>query len=225
MIDPIHAFYLSKEYIELSRLLKLQSGGRCGACSGIFPYSELRTHHVIELTVENIHDPRITLNPDNIEVICHKCHNKAHNRFNEGKQPKRVFVVWGAPCAGKTSYVAQVATRYDLIIDLDRVHRAICNCGLYDKPDSTKREAFAVRDLLLDRVRVRAGKWCDAYIIGGYPERTEREEIARDYMAELIHIDTSRDECIRRAAADETRAAVRDALNKWIDEYFRRLTI
>jgi predicted kinase len=224
MIDPIHAFYCSKEFTELSLLMKLKSGGKCANCGGIFPVADLRTHHKQELTLGNIHDPRITLNADNLEVLCHDCHNRKHKRFAAVPGARRVFVVWGAPCSGKSTYVAQCATHKDLIIDLDRIHLAICNCGLYDKPDATKAEAFALRDKLLERIRYRAGKWEDAYIIGGYPDRTEREQIKREYNAVLIHIDTPREECVRRACKDDSRAAVRDTVIKWVEEYYARLT-
>ncbi|MDR1093460.1 MAG: HNH endonuclease [Clostridiales bacterium] len=224
MIDPIHAFYCSKEFTGLSRLVKLKSGGRCARCGGIFPLPELRAHHVQEITLANVCDPHVTLDAGNIEVLCHDCHNREHKRFAAVSGARRVFVVWGAPCSGKSSYVAEVATHRDLIIDLDRLHLAVCNCGLYDKPDATKAEAFALRDKLLERIRYRAGKWEDAYIIGGYPDRTEREQLARDYGAELIHIDTPREECVRRACADERRAAVRDTVVKWVEGYYARLT-
>lgn len=210
MIDPIHAFYCSKKYIELSALIKLQSGGICAHCGGVFDIATLRTHHVIELTLDNIHDPKITLSADNIIVLCHDCHNKVHHRFSAARI-RHVYVVWGAPCSGKTTYVRQVATRYDLVIDLDRLHEAICVCDMYDKPNATKEESFALRDLLLERVRYRAGKWEDSYIIGCYPDRTRREQLERDYGAELVHIDTPHDECIARAIKDNDRVAVRTA--------------
>lgn len=33
-------------------------------------------HHVIELTPDNINDPRISLNTDNLMSMCHNCHTK-----------------------------------------------------------------------------------------------------------------------------------------------------
>jgi predicted kinase len=223
-LDPIHAFYCRKDYLDLSLALKIKSGGRCAECGGIFQIADLRTHHITELTIANVHDPRVALNPDNVKVICHDCHNKEHRRFGTVVN-KNVYVVWGAPCSGKTQYVAQVATRYDVVVDLDRIHRSITVCDLYDKPDATKRLAFDVRDLLLERIRLRAGQWENAYIIGGYPERYDRDRLAEEYIAELIHIDTPQDECIRRAYKDERRAAVRDATVQYINNYFERLRI
>lgn len=40
-------------------------------------------HHKIELTPENIGDPSITLNWDNLQLLCHSCHDKT-------KRPQRM---------------------------------------------------------------------------------------------------------------------------------------
>lgn len=223
-LDPIHAFYCSKDYLDLAQACKIKSGGVCAKCGGVFDISELRPHHKVELTLDNIDDVNVTLNPDNIEVLCHDCHNAAHKRFGYVVGAKRVYLVYGSPCAGKTTYVNSVATRNDLIVDLDKIHRAICICGLYDKPDATKRVAFNVRDYLLDEVRTATPrrKWQDAYIIGTYPDRIDRDMFVQDYGAELVHIDTSKEECIKRAYQDIERSSVRDAVIGWINAYWER---
>lgn len=223
-LDPIHAFYCRKDYLDLAQACKIKSGGVCAKCGGVFDISELRPHHKVELTLDNIDDVNVTLNPDNIEVLCHDCHNAAHKRFGYAVGAKRVYLVYGSPCAGKTTYVNSVATRNDLIVDLDKIHRAICICGLYDKPDATKRVAFNVRDYLLDEVRTATPrrKWQDAYIIGTYPDRIDRDIFVQDYGAELVHIDTSKEECIKRAYQDIERSSIRDAVIGWINAYWER---
>lgn len=223
-LDPIHAFYCRKDYLDLAQACKIKSGGVCAKCGGVFDISELRPHHKVELTLDNIDDVNVTLNPDNIEVLCHDCHNAAHKRFGYAVGAKHVYLVYGSPCAGKTTYVNSVATRNDLIVDLDKIHRAICICGLYDKPDATKRVAFNVRDYLLDEVRTATPrrKWQDAYIIGTYPDRIDRDIFVQDYGAELIHIDTSKEECIKRAYQDIERSSIRDAVIGWINAYWER---
>jgi 5-methylcytosine-specific restriction endonuclease McrA len=223
-LDPIHAFYCRKDYLDLAQACKIKSGGICAKCGGVFDISELRPHHKVELTLDNIDDVNITLNPDNIEVLCHDCHNAAHKRFGYAVGAKHVYLVYGSPCAGKTTYVNSVATRNDLIVDLDKIHRAICICGLYDKPDATKRVAFNVRDYLLDEVRTATPrrKWQDAYIIGTYPDRIDRDMFVQDYGAELVHIDTSKEECIKRAYQDIERSSIRDAVIGWINAYWER---
>lgn len=35
-------------------------------------------HHVIELTPQNIDDPNITLNHDNLQMLCRECHADEH---------------------------------------------------------------------------------------------------------------------------------------------------
>lgn len=223
-LDPIHAFYCRKDYLDLAQACKIKSGGVCAKCGGVFDISELRSHHKVELTLDNIDDVNITLNPDNIEVLCHDCHNAAHKRFGYAVGAKHVYLVYGSPCAGKTTYVNSVATRNDLIVDLDKIHRAICICGLYDKPDATKRVAFNVRDYLLDEVRTATPrrKWQDAYIIGTYPDRIDRDMFVQDYGAELVHIDTSKEECVKRAYQDIERSSIRDAVIGWINAYWER---
>ena len=37
-----------------------------------------QVHHKIHLTVDNINDPSITCNFDNLELLCENCHNEAH---------------------------------------------------------------------------------------------------------------------------------------------------
>lgn len=223
-LDPIHAFYCRKDYLDLAQACKIKSGGVCAKCGGVFDISELRPHHKVELTLDNIDDVNVALNPDNIEVLCHDCHNAAHKRFGYAVGAKHVYLVYGSPCAGKTTYVNSVATRNDLIVDLDKIHRAICICGLYDKPDATKHVAFNVRDYLLDEVRTATPrrKWQDAYIIGTYPDRIDRDMFVQDYGAELVHIDTSKEECVKRAYQDIERSSIRDAVIGWINAYWER---
>lgn len=228
-LDPIHAFYCRQDYLTLAQSCKVKSDGVCAHCGDVFDIAELRPHHKIELTLDNINDPRITLNPANIEVLCHKCHNATHGRFGFTVGQKRVYLVYGAPCAGKSTYVQSVATRNDIIVDLNAIHGAICVCGQYDKPDATKRVAFGIRDYILDEIRTATPRrrWQDAYIIGTYPDRIDRDYITREYppdVINLVHIDTPKAACIKRAHENIKQSAVRDTVVGWIENYFARFT-
>jgi len=223
-IDPIHAFYCRREWLQLAHACKIKSGGVCAGCGDVFDLNDLRPHHKIELTLDNIDDANITLNPDNIEVLCHNCHNLKHARFGYKISEKHVYIVYGSPFAGKTTYVETVATRNDLVVDLDKIHRAICICGLRDKPDATKQVAFRIRDLLFDEIRTATPRrrWQNAYIVGMFADRYDREEFVRDYGAELIHIATPKDECIKRACENITQKSLRDAAVGWIENFWER---
>ena len=53
--------------------------GLCQRClkRGIIRPAEI-VHHKIELTPENISDPEIALNLDNLESLCRDCHGEQH---------------------------------------------------------------------------------------------------------------------------------------------------
>ena len=35
------------------------------------------------LTVDNVYDSLVSLNQDNLELLCRECHNKEHKRFSK----------------------------------------------------------------------------------------------------------------------------------------------
>ena len=45
-------------------------------------------HHKVRLTPDNIHDPMISLNPDNLEAICDDCHKAEHD-----EERKKAFIM------------------------------------------------------------------------------------------------------------------------------------
>lgn len=63
----------------------LTDGGLCQRCH---KEPGLIVHHRVYLTAANITDPEISLNPRNLEYLCHECHDREHNsrlrvRFDE----------------------------------------------------------------------------------------------------------------------------------------------
>lgn len=153
-------------------------------------------HHVIELTEENYTDYSISLNPDLIELVHHRCHNIHHNKLYSNN--RQVFIVYGSPLSGKSSYVAEAMCEGDLVIDMDRIWNCISGQPMYVKPNRLKSVVFAVRDNLLESVKYRRGKWSNAYIIGGYPFQAERERLAESLGAREVFIDTDKDTCLQR---------------------------
>lgn len=78
----LHNFYKSKVWL-LARTIKINATqGKCERCGGIGE----EVHHKIRLKVDNVDDASISLNQDNLELLCKKCHNEEHNRFNKSKQ-------------------------------------------------------------------------------------------------------------------------------------------
>ena len=169
-------------------------------------------HHKIELTDENVNDYSVSLNPANVDLIHFKCHNQLHERFNGFSQS--VYIVWGSPCAGKTTWVKENASPDDLILDLDKIWEAVCLSDREHKPGRLKANVFGIRDAMIDQIRIRKGTWRNAFIIGGYPHENERHRLADLLRADLVFIDTPRDECLRRASA-----SWKQFVEDWWEEY------
>ena len=210
-------FYKSKEWEDLLEQLKLErvnSSGEivCEHChKPIYKKYDCIGHHIEELTEANVNDYNISLNKDNIILIHFRCHNQIHERFGY-EQPKKVYLVYGSPCSGKSTWVHQNATKDDLILDIDKIWECISVCDKLHKPNRLKANVFGVRDVLIDQIRMRTGQWKRAFVIGGYPLRMDRQRLADRLGAEVVFIDTDIDTCKSRAMNDEWV--------KYIDEWF-----
>lgn len=179
-------------------------------------------HHIEELTEDNVNNVDISLNPSNVMLVHHKCHNIIHNKL--GYKYRGVWLVYGAPLSGKSSYVDSVKSEGDLIIDIDNIWECVSGCDRYIKPNRLKSVVFSIRDELLDAVKYRRGKWNNAYIIGGYPLQSERERLCKSLGAKEIYIECTLDECISRLVAlsdeDMRRKQTRDWI-KYIEDWYK----
>lgn len=181
---------------------------------------DIIVHHKNPITTENVNDVAITLNPNNVIVVSQRTHNDIHARFGHSNN-KRVFYVYGAPCAGKSTYVRSVKGNSDLVVDIDLLWQAVTAGNPYEKPDALKSNVFALKDMLIEQVRTRAGKWERAFIIDGGAVKSSRERIIKRLDAEPIYIDTDKETCLKRLQNDLTRTeAVKEQWRKYIDEWF-----
>lgn len=219
----LYNFYRSDKWVNLLKVIKLermdaQGNIICAHCGRpIVRAYDCIGHHVIHLTEENYTDANISLNPDNIQLVHHKCHNIIHNKLYSGN--RQVFIVYGSPLSGKSSYVAEAMAEGDLIIDMDSIWQCVSGCDRYVKPNRLKSVVFAVRDNLLESVKYRRGKWLNAYIIGGYPYQAERERLAESLGAREVFIDTDREECLSRLLACED-SRNKDEWTKYINDWW-----
>jgi len=207
--------YTSKAWIELRRNLIIERGPICQQCNTlVIDTSKLIGHHTERLTPQNVNDPNVALNLKKIELVCLTCHNREPGHF-AGQASRSVYLVYGAPCSGKASMVNQLAERGDLILDIDKLFECVSGMPLYDKPDNLRFNVFALRDKMLDMVKTRYGKWHDAYVIGTYPNKAERDRLALELGAEVIYCEATREEC---CANMRTRQLV--GYERYIDRWF-----
>ena len=225
----LETFYKSREWESLRAQLmqeRTNENGEllCAVCGQpILKRYDCIAHHTIELNEENVNDLDVSLNPEKIQLIHFHCHNRIHERF--GAYRKKVYLVYGSPCSGKSSFVDRNANPDDLILDVDRLWDAVCNAGRYnkhngksDRPNRLRANVFALRDCILDQIKTRTGNWRAAYVIGGYPLRTERDRLCMLLNADPIYIEATKEECMERCAAERPKEWA-EYIEKWFDLY------
>lgn len=216
----LNTFYQTKEWRKLLEQLRIERVAKdgilyCEYCGKpMIKAYDIIGHHKKELTESNVNNLEISLNSDNVMLIHFKCHNKIHERF--GYLEQKVYVVYGSPCSGKSTWVKSVAHNDDLILDIDNIWESICIKDKYSKPNRLKANVFGIRDCIIDQIKTRTGMWRNAFIIGGYPLKMERERLANKLKAKLIYIESTKEECISRSKTEEWK--------KYIEEWFELYT-
>lgn len=219
-------FYTCKEWLLFRPVVigdRLTPEGHtiCELCGKpIVKSYDIILHHKEALTEDNVNNAMIALNPDNIMLLHHKCHNIIHNKL--GYKERGIYLVYGAPLSGKSSYIDSVREPGDLIIDMDNIWQCVSGCDRYVKPPRLNAVVFGIRDYLLDAIKYRRGKWNNAYIIGGYPLQSERERLCKELGAREVFIECEQNECIKRLyGCNDGRdvEAWERFINDWFDKY------
>ena len=82
----LEAFYASWKWRKCKKAFAKSKGNICERClaHGIIEAGNkehpLEAHHKIPLTDENVDNPKISLNWDNLELLCSGCHHNEHDR-------------------------------------------------------------------------------------------------------------------------------------------------
>lgn len=79
--DYSKSFYNSQAWQELRVSFLKEKHYICERCKAegiITPATEV--HHKTYITPNNINDPSVTLNKDNLECLCHTCHTREHQK-------------------------------------------------------------------------------------------------------------------------------------------------
>lgn len=221
MTYNLNTFYSCKDWMNLLKVIKLERTNKdgqiiCAHCGKpIVNKYDCIGHHTIFLTEDNVNNTEISLNPDLIQLVHHRCHNKIHNKL--GYVKKEIFLVYGSPLSGKSTWTRKNAEDGDLIINMDNIWECISGCKRYVHPGKLNAVVFGVRDYLMDSVKVRRGKWDNAYIIGGFPLISERERLVKELGAREIYIESTKEECLKRA--EELNLS---EYKKFIEEWWRR---
>ena len=84
MKEYAESFYKSKTWQDCRNAYARSRRHLCERClsHGIYKTGEI-VHHKTHITPANINDPTITLNFDNLELLCRDCHAQEHRRRSQ----------------------------------------------------------------------------------------------------------------------------------------------
>ena len=173
------------------------------------------------LTVADANNAAISIAPKSIAILHWQCHNVVHGRFSgQNTQPEqKVYLITGAPCSGKTTFARERMQAGDVIVDIDDIWQQVSGQPRYTKPNSLKPLVFATRDTQEDKVRTRAGTWRNAFVIKSLPFPMDRRREAEKLGAEVITIETPKEECLERLHKNPNGRDVAE-YERFINNYF-----
>ena len=99
----IRKFYSSVAWRKVQAEYKTLRAGLCERCmrEGKYVPGEI-VHHKVHVSPLTVDDPSITLNPDNLELLCRQCHADVHPEIYN-KDQRRYEIVDGRVVARETS--------------------------------------------------------------------------------------------------------------------------
>lgn len=74
-------FYSSRAWKQTRAAYKKSVGGLCERClkKGLY-HPAVIVHHKVYISPENINNPEISLNFENLEALCRECHEDEHTK-------------------------------------------------------------------------------------------------------------------------------------------------
>lgn len=82
--SKIGKFYRSDRWYDARRAVIRRANGRCEKCGAV----GIEVHRIVHLTNDNVDNPNISINLDNLILLCKECHNKIHGRFTNTQKYK-----------------------------------------------------------------------------------------------------------------------------------------
>lgn len=194
----------------------------CGAMGWVEPATEV--DHILPKALGGTDDEA------NLQAICKQCH--AQKTAFEDASPNAaalpewlpsplipVTVVCGPPASGKSTWVAERAGKFDLVLDLDAIVARQTGKEIYHASREEVWSGMRVRNSLLAALARPGMRWRQAWLIvtAGTPDA--REFWRRKYGS-LVVMPFNVAECLRRIDADarrpaHAREAAAEAVKAW----------
>lgn len=137
--------------------------------------------------------------------------------------PVDVYIVWGSPASGKTTYVKKHMEDGDLVVDLDLIKQSISMKEKTTAGDDLLNVALSVREHLYDLISERDIGCKNVWVVAGLPQKEERDKLSgRIKATEFIYIEATQKECIDRAMNDSERKnkeMQKNIIEKWFKQF------
>lgn len=175
-------FYTSKAWQKCRRYVIADILSRDGAlyCSRcrkeIMEPNDAVLHHIKPLDDDTVGDPDVAYNPDNLEILCHSCHNAEHDKGWSVSREKRVYILCGGTDADREKYIVEHASDGALVVSIPRIQDSL---SPRRKRDRLMPIVWQIRDVVYTSIEKRFGPWTDAWIVGEFSNVAEREALAR----------------------------------------------
>ncbi|WMM74262.1 hypothetical protein RCF27_08215 [Rhodococcus pyridinivorans] len=129
-----------------------------------------------------------------------------------------ITIVSGAPCSGKSTYVRERAGLDDVVVDFDLLAQAVGSSHPHHHGPAHVRVARQMRRDAIDMVANHPALYADAWIVDTAPSHS----VLAYYVAAGARFevcDPGRDECIRRALADNRPDWTIPEIHRWYDTH------
>lgn len=111
-----------------------------------------------------------------------------------------VYLIYGSPCSGKSTYIKEHMKRGDLVCDVDLIYQAISGQNPHDADLYVHEVALKLKSAFLDIIRDRGGNWADAYVVSIANTKAKvKADMERVRADKAIFIDTPNETCMERA--------------------------
>lgn len=175
-------FYTSKAWQKcrryvISDILSRDGALYCSRCrKEIMEPNDAVLHHIKPLDDDTVGDPDVAYNPDNLEILCHSCHNAEHDKGWGVSREKRIYILCGGTDADREKYIVEHASDGALVVSIPRIQDAL---SPRRKRDRLMPIVWQVRDVVYTSIEKRFGPWTEAWIVGEFSNVAEREALAR----------------------------------------------
>lgn len=160
---------------------------------------------------------------DNLQTLC-----QSHHSMKTGQETGMfrglpiITIVCGPPGSGKTSYVLARAQPTDIILDLDRIVKAVSTTTQHTQPMHIMRCVWEMRDALINHLATTRDV-PRAWIIEGAPTPERRNALRDKLKAQVIVLMPTAAQCKARIKKDKERDRLTD-WNAHIKQWFASYT-